>query len=65
MVATRVDSGAGEMVVKMTVEAAGEMAVDWFDYVVGEMTGCWGEKMVMSRVGSRAGWTPVKMAGWL
>ena len=31
MVVARVDSKAGEMVVKMTVEVACKMAVNWFD----------------------------------
>ena len=31
MVVARVDSKAGEMVVKMTVKVACKMAVNWFD----------------------------------
>ena len=62
MVVMRVDSKAGNMDVEMDVKAADKMVVNWFDLVVGEMGGCWDEKIVMLRVGLRAGWSAVKTA---
>ena len=44
---------------------AGKMNENWFDWVVDEMASFWGENMVVSRVGSRAGWSAAKTAGWL
>ena len=40
-----------------------QTAVNWSDEMVGSMAICWAEKMVMTRVDSRADWTNVGLAG--